>query len=339
MHQLALQHRMSGNVHSISDSFWTGTHVLQFLVVFLQSGHFEMNSSTSEAAVTNFSPDSPDSQYHFLHLQRVLPSFSHNAVVCEAVYAHSRLAILPGDTTSARVLRFGAAVGNTCIRLLESGNTGFNLRLDQAVEATLDNFLVWGVETRDVALCLREILVDGMINLCEEWLIMVRHVVSMVPDTALKLATVDMHKQYMLKLAVLEESAALIAGYRNCPWSGTAYEDITATAQKLVHELVDSITASIFGGESRADPSPRECCLAQELGRITGYWSLAYYLMDEESRKKQMTCGDWTASAVLLNSFSATRFQLSFEFNKRCSLDKAHLPQELWRTFRTTSPF
>ncbi|KAJ7761844.1 hypothetical protein B0H14DRAFT_2972966 [Mycena olivaceomarginata] len=228
MHELALQHQITGNVHS--DSFWMGSYVLQVIAVFLQTGSFTLYASTPDPSTTGFSPAFKD---HFLHLQRVFPSFSSDPIVREA-----------------------------------SGNPAFGLRPDQAVEATLDNLLIRGVETRDVAFCFQELLVDGMMDLCEEWLILLRHVVALEHDTTLKFATVDMHKQYMLKLAVLEENAALI--------------DITAKWQKLVQDLADSITSSIFTGDFGGDPSELECFHAREVGRIAGQWSLAYYIQNLE---------------------------------------------------------
>ncbi|KAJ7161714.1 hypothetical protein C8R46DRAFT_1105314 [Mycena filopes] len=274
-----------GNIHSISDTFVVCDGINDdalFDVIILPGSKpgicfSQIPSGWDLSMVRNMD---------VFRRQALLPLLGNNPALRDAAYAHSRLVLaLPQNISSLRVLKYSTST-STGLRLLEPGNTTYQLQPHHAIESTYDDLQLNKCMTQQLVRENMDTLEAAMEEMCQNWLIALLGVVALLPYDQ-KHNMVEMHKQYMDCLAAMEQEAALQAGYTHSPMTWRSYQDMTTEFQFTVNLLMDSIytTVSKENGSLQV-PSPAQWRFAKTLGRLMAQWSPAPFFMNYVAQRR-----------------------------------------------------
>ncbi|KAJ7465841.1 hypothetical protein B0H11DRAFT_2049516 [Mycena galericulata] len=322
------------NIQSISNTFIIDTRMVEngstfftlLDIVLLTSGQQGICSSE----ITGLWDD-------VFRRQGIFTMPGDDPVIRDASYAHSRL--IPSSNEgrgSPRILRF-ADDRTLGFKVLESGNSAFSLPRYQAIEATLDHFHLHNSVSHKMAIDSLTTLISAMEDLCEEWLIGILGVASLVPLPAQKESYIAIHIQYMVNVATIEEKAASQANYQICPLTGMRYQDMTTMAQTAIYNLGKSITSSIGCAEmdNKRIPSPQESELVRFFGRTMAQWQIAFFLLEPEPRKSHQSYMKAVVAPLRNKFFSMSSHFLvpnyPGELRKACSGRRTELARCLLR--------
>ncbi|KAJ7181863.1 hypothetical protein C8R46DRAFT_550648 [Mycena filopes] len=253
-----------GNIHSISDTFVVCDGINDdalFDVIILPGSKpgicfSQIPSGWDLSMVRNMD---------VFRRQALLPLLGNNLALRDAAYAHSRLALaLPQNISSLRVLKYSTST-STGLRLLEPGNTTYQLQPHHAIESTYNDLQLNKCMTQQLVRENMDTLEAAMEEMCQNWLIALLGVVALLPYDQ-KHNMVEMHKQYMDCLAAMEQEAALQAGYTHSPMTWRSYQDMTTEFQFTVNH----IHCGLQGERKPSGSFSSSMALCKDLGAIDG---------------------------------------------------------------------